>query len=267
MDKISVNYFITRMLKRIIKNFHVFLVSIGINLLKLKNIIYFPGYLYDAFIFFVKNRKFFYLAPVLGDKIAFSGSYDLQYFYQDLIVANYIYKHQPKKHVDIGSRVDGFISNVASFRKIEVFDIRNNSFQHPNIIFKRVDFMNLNNKLLEITDSVSSLHTLEHFGLGRYGDKIDTEGHIKGFKNIIKILKKGGFFYYSTPISDKNRVFFNSERTFNPKEVLNWSNNLILLKFDYIDQKNKVYFNFDINNNKNFKNLNYGCGIYTFKKI
>lgn len=29
------------------------------------------------------------------------------------------------------------------------------------------------------TDSLSCLHTLEHFGLGRHGDPIDPEGHIK----------------------------------------------------------------------------------------
>jgi hypothetical protein len=29
-------------------------------------------------------------------------------------------------------------------------------------------------------DSLSCLHALEHFGLGRYGDPIDPRGHEKG---------------------------------------------------------------------------------------
>ena len=29
-----------------------------------------------------------------------------------------------KRHVDIGSRLDGFVAHVASFREIEVLDIR-----------------------------------------------------------------------------------------------------------------------------------------------
>jgi len=33
--------------------------------------------------------------------------------------------------VDIGSRVDGFVAHVASFREIEVFDVRPISAQIP----------------------------------------------------------------------------------------------------------------------------------------
>ena len=35
-----------------------------------------------------------------------------------------IYAARPEKHVDVGSRVDGFVAHVASFREIEVFDVR-----------------------------------------------------------------------------------------------------------------------------------------------
>jgi hypothetical protein len=36
----------------------------------------------------------------------------------------------------------------------------------------------------EKTPSLSCLHAIEHFGLGRYGDPIDLDGHKKGIKNI-----------------------------------------------------------------------------------
>jgi hypothetical protein len=42
---------------------------------------------------------------------------------------------------------------------------------------------------LEYTDSLSCLSVLEHIGLGRYGDKLDCDGHINAFGNIVKILK------------------------------------------------------------------------------
>ena len=35
-----------------------------------------------------------------------------------------IYNSKPKRHIDVGSRVDGFVAHVASFREIEVFDVR-----------------------------------------------------------------------------------------------------------------------------------------------
>jgi hypothetical protein len=176
-------------------------------------------------------------------------------------------KKNPTRHIDIGSRVDGFVSNVASFRKIEVFDIRKNHFNHENITFSQFDFMKSNISMKEITDSLSCLHTIEHFGLGRYGDTINPNGHIIGFKNILMLLKKKGFFYFSIPISKLDRVYFNSERTFEPLGVLKWSDDLQLFRFDLIDENGKIFYNCDITNKKTFSELTYGCGIYTFRKI
>jgi len=129
--------------------------------------------------------------------------------------------------------------------------------------------MNIGSKLNNYCDSLSCLHTLEHFGLGRYGDKIDPHGHLKGFDNLIRILKPNGKLYLSFPISNNNKVFFNSERTFNPKEILKWIDRknykLKIIKFDYIDDNERIYLDADINSSR-LKNINYGCGIYTIKK-
>ncbi len=205
-----------------------------------------------------------YILPVLGEHIEKSSKTVKHYFNQDLLVASYIFKQNPRKHVDVGSRIDGFVANVASFRKIEVFDIRKNNFQFKNIIFKKKDINNIDKSLINYCDSISCLHTLEHFGLGRYGDKIDPEGHIIGFKNLLKILKKNGRLYISFPISNENKIYFNSERLFHPEEILKWSKNLELLKFDLIDDNDKIFH--DINLKKIKKKLNYACGIYVFKK-
>ena len=61
---------------------------------------------------------------VLHDYHDNAGILKGHYFHQDLIVANSIFKNQPRRHIDIGSRIDGFVSSVASFREIEVIDIR-----------------------------------------------------------------------------------------------------------------------------------------------
>lgn len=39
-------------------------------------------------------------------------------------MARWIYEAAPIKHVDVGSRVNGFVAHVASFREIEVIDVR-----------------------------------------------------------------------------------------------------------------------------------------------
>ena len=65
------------------------------------------------------------LYPILSDKFDQAGVMKGHYFHQDLLVAKKIYQNAPKKHVDIGSRIDGFVAHVAIFREIEIFDIRN----------------------------------------------------------------------------------------------------------------------------------------------
>jgi hypothetical protein len=245
------------------KIIHSFLCQCGINLLKFKNVKYIIKYFRD-YLKFSKLSKIDLIFPILGEHKEKSSAVIKHYFNQDLLVASYIYKNNPKKHVDVGSRIDGFVAHVATFRKIEVFDIRDNNFQFKNIRFKRKDISKIDKSLINYCDSLSCLHTLEHFGLGRYGDQLDPNGHIKGFKNLVKILKTGGTLYISFPISDKNVTYFNSERSFNPKEILKWSNELRLVKFDFIDDYEKIFLDVDLN--KFHKKISYGCGIYTFKK-
>lgn len=246
------------------KIIHNFLCQCGINFLKLKKIKYILRYLND-YLKFSKLGRIDQISPILGEHNEKSSAIISHYFNQDLLVASYIFKNNPKKHVDVGSRVDGFVAHVAAFRKIEVFDIRANNFQFKNIIFKKKDISKTDKNLINYCDSLSCLHTLEHFGLGRYGDQLDPSGHTKGFKNLVKILKVGGILYVSFPISEKNTVYFNSERSFNPKEVLKWSEELKLIRFDVIDDNEKLFL--DINLSKFNKKLKYGCGIYTFKKV
>lgn len=245
------------------KIIHYFFCQCGINLLKFKNVKYIIKYFRD-YLKFSKLSKIDLIFPILGEHKEKSSAVIKHYFNQDLLVASYIYKNNPKKHVDVGSRIDGFVAHVATFRKIEVFDIRDNNFQFKNIRFKRKDISKIDKSLINYCDSLSCLHTLEHFGLGRYGDQLDPNGHIKGFKNLVKILKTGGTLYISFPISDKNVTYFNSERSFNPKEILKWSNELRLVKFDFIDDYEKIFLDVDLN--KFHKKISYGCGIYTFKK-
>ena len=79
--------------------------------------------------------------------------------------------------------------------------------------------MNIPSSLTNYTDSLSSLNVIEHFGLGRYGDPIDVDGHLKGLQNMHKVLKQGGKFYFSTPIGPQ-RIEFNAHRVFSMTYLL-----------------------------------------------
>ena len=244
---------------------HRLLLNFGINIKLLKNFIFLPKYLFD-FYKYKKKGKIDYFYPILGDNKEKAADLDSHYFQQDLLVAKYIFKKKPKKHVDIGSRIDGFVAHLGSFREIEIFDIRKIKIKFNTIIFKKLDITNVKKKYFDYTDSLSCLHTIEHLGLGRYGDKIDVNGHINGFNNLIKILKKRGRLYVSLPIAEFSRTYFNAHRTFNPLDILYWSKtNIVLERFDYINDKGELRINKDLRK-VNFKNLIHGLGIYTFVK-
>lgn len=208
--------------------------------------------------------KFF---PIYSDYREQAGSAIGHYFHQDLLIANYIFKNNPASHIDIGSRVDGFVAHVASFRSIEIIDVRElQDTGHENIRFKRMDLMK--NDLIEsnICDSLSCLHAIEHFGLGRYGDPINPQGHLIGFRNLLKMLKHGGTLYISFPIGNADQVHFNAHRIFKPDSILGWQQetHLELLNFSYVDDAGKLHKEVGIDSVP--ISTQYGCGIYTFRK-
>lgn len=206
------------------------------------------------------------LHPIVGNWSESSGSVTGHYFHQDLLVAGYIHEAKPVRHVDIGSRIDGFVTHVAAFREIEVIDIRRMEALPYRIKFLQADLMKSDPELFECCDSLSCLHAIEHFGLGRYGDPVDPDGHLRGFANLIKMLKPDGKMYISFPIGQP-RVEFNAHRVFGPGDILSWhgSERLELVNFDFVDDLGRVHIRSTIDQAMR-ANLNYGCGIYTFKR-
>lgn len=179
------------------------------------------------------------LNPYLGDRFKEGGSTKNEYFRQDLLVAQKVFQAKPKRHVDVGSRIDGFVAHVASFRAVEVFDIRELSTEIPGIIFKQADLMSPDSVINFCVDgegycdSLSCLHTIEHFGLGRYGDQVDPLGYRRGIENLSKFLMPGGHLYLSTPIGQE-RVEFNANWVFNPQTILDVASSVGLSLYELI---------------------------------
>lgn len=213
---------------------------------------------------FVFGKKY----PILNERFGESGTMKGHYFHQDLFVARLIYQNNPERHVDIGSRTDGFVAHVASFRKIEIIDIRIQESSVKNISFKQANLMELPADMIDYCDSISSLHTIEHFGLGRYGDPVDYYGYLKAIKNISIILKKNGTFYFSVPIGPQ-RIEFNAHRVFSVAyliEVL--SENFSIHSFSYVDDKGEFFENVELEESliETSFNCKYGCGIFELVK-
>ena len=227
----------------------------------------------NYFFFRKKNKKnaefrITSLLPNFHDRYSQAAEIPLHYFHQDILVAQKIFKTNPHKHVDIGSRIDGFVSILASFRSVEVFDIRPFKLLNPNIKFIQADLMNDDFSFSNYTNSVSCLHAIEHFGLGRYGDKVDPNGHLKGLDNICKMLQPAGKFYFSTIIGPQ-RIEYDAHRVFSIEYLLKiFSGKYSVESFSYVNDKNELFNNGElsgINISTNF-GCNYGCGIFELIK-
>src|SRR5215207_1892376 len=57
------------------------------------------------------------------DRFAAAGSLSFHYFHQDLWAAEHVYASQTQAHVDVGSRVDGFIAHILPFCDVTYVDI------------------------------------------------------------------------------------------------------------------------------------------------
>jgi SAM-dependent methyltransferase len=197
------------------------------------------------------------------DKYLSSGTAIGHYFHQDIWAASKIYKSQVDSHIDIGSRIDGFVAHLLPFCAVEYVDIRPLESNIPNFIYREGSILNLPYGKNSVK-SLSCLHVIEHIGLGRYGDPIDIEGHLKSAKELMRVLKPGGRLYIGTPVGSE-KLCFDAHRVFNPNTILSMFNELKLLEFSLIDDKGKeVISNADIAIAEKCK---YGCGLFVFTKV
>lgn len=228
-----------------------------------------PRYVRDFFRFRSSYSGRLEFLPCLHEWYEEGGATKSEYFWQDLLVAKMIFAARPKKHVDIGSRVEGFVANVASFREVEVFDIRPITTQIPGVTFKQADLMSPIPDMESYCDSLSCLHALEHFGLGRYGDPIDPEGHERGLANMARLLEDDGVFYLSVPIGI-DRVEFNANRVFDPRVIVDLAmkNSLHLSDLTVIRQGGEITTPECVHAELNkLASQRYALGIFTFKKL
>jgi hypothetical protein len=228
-----------------------------------------PIYIKQLLLFVIANRKHkngisvSVLSPCLSDRYSTAAKFDQHYFFQDLWAAKKVYQNNPKHHVDVGSRIDGFISHLLIFRNVEVLDVRPMTSNVMGMSFRQVDLMQFDKVPEGMCDSVSCLHALEHFGLGRYGDPIDPEGYIKGLKSLEKMLMPNGKLLLSVPIGYE-RVEFNAHRVFSIETILQLTQESFqLLSFSVIDDEGNFHENSSL---KLDFHIEYGCGLFELVK-
>lgn len=210
------------------------------------------------------------LRPVLSDHRDNAGVASGAYFHQDLYVASRIHSKDPIRHIDVGSLISGFVAHVASFRAIEVIDIRPLRTSAGNISFVRADLMDSDLVgTVGVADSVSSLHAIEHFGLGRYGDPIAVDGFQLGLVNVASMVAQGGLLYIGLPLGPQ-RVEFNAHRVVGAATVPEaLKDEFILERFSYVDDDGEFHENVEFETDGVRTNFGcfHGCGIYELRRV
>ncbi len=205
--------------------------------------------------------------PILDEWHEDSGTASGHYFHQDIWAARKIFERNPARHIDVGSRIDGFVAHVACFREIEVYDIRPISHKVRNIRFVQRDLMKSAEH--EVCDSLSCLHVIEHFGLGRYGDEIDPWGYKRGFKHVSDLLRPSGSFYFSVPMGPQ-RVEFNAHRVFELRYLLNMIGQLgfDIREFSFVNDDGSLIENAPLTEEMITSNcsVNLGCALFDLRK-
>ena len=190
-------------------------------------------------------------------------NFDPHYTYHPAWAARIVAKNKPSKHIDISSILH-FSTLVSAFVPVEFYDYRPANVKLSNLECKPGDLLHLpfgDNSV----ESLSCMHTIEHIGLGRYGDPIDAIGDIKAAQELSRVLRPGGAFIFVAPIG-RSRIEYNSHRIYSYEQVIELFKELKLVEFSMVPD-DYAQTGLVVNADKDtVRNQIWACGCFLFTK-
>lgn len=197
--------------------------------------------------------------PCLSDKLS-QTPFDHHYIYHPAWAARVLAQTRPAEHIDISSKLY-FGTMVSAFVPVKFYDYRPASVQLSNYSSGFADLHSLPFETGSVA-SLSCMHTIEHIGLGRYGDPIDADGDVKAIRELIRVLKPGGDLLFVTPIG-KPKVEFNAHRIYSFEQIVSYFEPLQLRDFSMVPDSGGFIENADP---ALVASQHYACGCFWFKK-
>ena len=197
--------------------------------------------------------------PCLNDNTG-TTPFDAHYIYHPAWAARIVKEINPEKHVDISS-ILYFSTMLSAFIKTEFYDYRPADISLSNLVTASADLTNLFFES-ESLESISCMHTIEHIGLGRYGDPLDPQGDIKAINELQRVTKKGGNLLLVVPLG-MPRIQFNAHRIYSFDLINNLFHDFKLNNFSLITDANQFIENAEpalVNQQL------YGCGCFWYIK-
>jgi hypothetical protein len=209
--------------------------------------------------------------PISWDDIFFISNedtvntgFDAHYVYHPAWAARILAKTKPEFHVDISSTLH-FSSIVSAFIPVHFYDYRPAKLDLSDLTSKRADLLCLPFEDRSIK-SISCMHTVEHVGLGRYGDELDPNGDLKAISELKRVVAKNGDLLFVVPVG-KSKLLFNAHRIYSHAQILEYfGENFELMDF-FLIPDNAVTHGVIYNaTEKDADAQNYGCGCFWFRK-
>ena len=197
--------------------------------------------------------------PCLNDNTG-TTLFDAHYIYHPAWAARIVKEINPEKHIDISSTLH-FCTILSAFVKTEFYDYRPATLTLSNLKSSSVDLTNLFFESNSV-ESISCMHTIEHIGLGRYGDLLDPEGDFKAIAELQRVTKKGGNLLLVVPLG-MPRIQFNAHRVYSFELINNLFQDFEMNNFSLITDENHFIENA---NPALVKQQIYGCGCFWYIK-
>jgi len=234
----------------------------------------FIPYLLDYFRF-QKNRKALAdtrfkvelteLYPCLNDNTG-KTPFDAHYIYHPAWAARILAKTEPEEHVDISSSLS-FVTLISSFIKVRFYDYRPAELKLTNLSSGAADIVSLPFAENSIP-SLSCMHVVEHIGLGRYGDSINSKGDILAVMELKRVVKQGGDLLFVVPVGGVAKIMYNAHRIYTYDLVMEMFSGFKLMDFSLVSDV-ELHVNEFISpaSKEDADNCIYGCGCFWFQKI
>lgn len=191
--------------------------------------------------------------------------FDAHYVYHPAWAARILSKTKPEFHVDISSTLH-FSSIVSAFIPVHFYDYRPAKLELSNLSSERADLLSLPFESNSVR-SISCMHTVEHVGLGRYGDQLDPDGDLKALNELKRVTAPNGDLLFVVPIG-KPKILFNAHRIYSYAQIIKYFGNEFELCDFFLIPDNAVTRGVIYNATEKDANAqNYGCGCFWFKKI
>ncbi len=201
------------------------------------------------------------LNPQIKDR-TINTNFDRHYIYHTAWAARKVKEINPLFHIDISSSLY-FSGIVSAFIPVNFFDFRPANLILPNLKCQKADLLKLHFDSNSV-DSISCMHTVEHIGLGRYGDDIDPEGDLKAINELKRVVRPGGSLLFVVPMGKEAKIEFNAHRIYTYDQVCSYFDGFEIREFSFIPEDEKDG-GIIINSNLLSKET-YACGCFWFIK-